>query len=122
MLFPLKKQSAFSLIEVLVSLLLLSTTIVLTAEVVLKNKVGYWRSTHAEKSVLVLTALSEVLRLQSCEQPIAAIRQKWQKKLQAIYPETRLSIKKSRIQNSCVYTVELLDRPVHFQIVAAGAV
>lgn len=100
-----KNQSAFSLIEVMVSLLILSIVLSGTGVMLLESARCYKRAEFREKALTFAWSIAESLHHQAEGSSSVLIEQYWQEKLDVALPGSVLEIKEDYSKVSCVYAV-----------------
>lgn len=101
------KQSAFSLIEVLISLVILSFAVMGTGKLLVDNRAGYSVLQQQADAWMITSAIVESLSVDRGGVLSASIMQDWQQKLDIVLPGSLLMIEHQQFEEQCVYTVTL---------------
>ncbi len=101
------KQSAFSLIEVLITLLILSFGIMETSKLLIESQAKYSSLRERTEALRIISAVLESLSVDRSGVLAEAIRQDWQHKLDIALPGSLLVITHEKFEDKCIYTVTL---------------
>jgi prepilin-type N-terminal cleavage/methylation domain-containing protein len=103
----LKKQSAFSLIEVLIALVILSFGIMGTGKLLIESSAGYSVLQQQAEALAIASAIVDSLSVDQSGTLIAPTIQYWQNKLDINLPGSSVRIEYQRFEEQCVYTITL---------------
>lgn len=101
------KQSAFSLIEVLIALVILSFAVMGTGKLLIESCAGYSILQQQAEALMIASAVVESLSPDRSGALKEHILQDWQKKLDSVLPGSLLMIEHEQLENKCVYTITL---------------
>jgi prepilin-type N-terminal cleavage/methylation domain-containing protein len=103
----LNKQSAFSLIEVLITLMILSFGIMETGKLLIESHARYNRVAERAEALRIISAVLESVLVDRSGVLVAELRQDWQHKLDMVLPGSVLVITHQKFEDKCIYTVTL---------------
>lgn len=103
----MNSQSAFSLIEVLVALLILSAGVMGAGTLLLNSTQSVALAVQREHGITIAWAVANALSMDHEGRGLAAIRQDGQDRLDQSLPGSILSIHYEMIEKRCLYTVAL---------------
>jgi prepilin-type N-terminal cleavage/methylation domain-containing protein len=103
----LKKQSAFSLIEVLIALVILSFGIMGTGKLLIESSAGYRVLQQQAEALAIASAIVDSLSVDQSGALIAETMQYWQDKLDITLPGSAIMIEHQKFEEQCVYTITL---------------
>jgi prepilin-type N-terminal cleavage/methylation domain-containing protein len=104
----LNKQSAFSLIELLVALLILSVGVMGAGKLLLNSTQSWALAIQQEHAITIVGAVADAVSLDPTGRQIANIRQYWQQHLDKNLPGSILDIHTEIVEKRCWYTVRLI--------------
>ncbi len=102
------EQSAFSLIEVLVALVILSFGIIGSAKLLEESTAGYQIAEQQTEAMLFTCAIVDSISIDREGKTIDKLRYDWQNKLDQVFPGSYLTIEHQQLEESCVYTIILI--------------
>ena len=103
----LNKQSAFSLIEVLIALVILSFGIMGTGKLLIESSAGYSVLQQQAEALAIASAIVDSLSVDQSGALIAQTMQYWQSKLDITLPGSSIMIGYQKFEEQCVYTITL---------------
>lgn len=103
----LNKQSAFSLIEVLIALVILSFGIMGTGKLLIESSAGYSVLQQQAEALAIASAIVDSLSVDQSGVLIAQTTQYWQNKLDITLPGSSVMIGYQKFEEQCVYTITL---------------
>lgn len=101
------KQSAFSLIEVLIALVILSFGIMGSGKLLLENAAGFSMAEQRAEALVIAFGIVDYLSVDQAEGTIERTIQYWQNKLDNTLPGSTLTIEHQKLEEKCVYTIML---------------
>lgn len=101
------KQSAFSLIEVLIALVILSFGIMGSGKLLVESTAGYSMVQQQAEALMIASAIVESLSMDQAGVTIQQTTQYWQNKLDNTLPGSTLTIEYQKLEDKCVYTLTL---------------
>ena len=101
----LNKQSAFSLIEVLIALVILSFGIMGTGKLLIESSAGYSVLQQQAEALAIASAIVDSLSVDQSGTFIAQTMQYWQSKLDITLPGSSIMIGYQKFEEQCVYTI-----------------
>jgi prepilin-type N-terminal cleavage/methylation domain-containing protein len=105
------KISAFSLIEVLIALVILSFAVMGSGKLLLESTVGYRVAEQQAEAMIIASAIADSVAMDSDGVLIQGTRQYWQNKLDSALPGSSLMIEHQQLEDKCVYTIVLSFGP-----------
>jgi prepilin-type N-terminal cleavage/methylation domain-containing protein len=102
-----KKQSAFSLIEVLIALVILSFGITGTGKLLVESSAGYSVLQQRAEALMIASAIVDSLSMDQSGALVAQTTRYWQNKLDNALPGSSLKIGHQKFEDKCVYTITL---------------
>ncbi len=103
----LNKQSAFSLIEVLIALVILSFGVMGTGKLLIKSGAGYNVLQQQAEALAIASAIVDSLSVDQSGALIAQTVQYWQNKLDITLPGSSVMIGYQKFEDKCIYTITL---------------
>ncbi len=101
------KQSAFSLIEVLIALVVLSFGIMGTSKLLIETSAEYSILQQRAEVLAIASAMVDALSVDKSGALIAQMIQYWQNKLDIVLPGSTITIGYQKFEEQCVYTITL---------------
>ncbi len=104
------RQSAFSLIEVLIALVCVSISTAALNKVLL-DSAYYFRTLAVEQSITILAwNICEAFRFLADPSEAAETVAYWRQRLKAVDPQSDLKVQGSKVENRWVYTIQVQSR------------
>ncbi|HQZ87826.1 MAG TPA: prepilin-type N-terminal cleavage/methylation domain-containing protein [Gammaproteobacteria bacterium] len=103
----LNKQSAFSLIEVLIALMILSFGITGMGKLLIASSAGYSVLQQQTEALAIASAIVDSLSVDQTGALVAQTMQYWQNKLDIALPGSAVMIEHQKFEDKCVYTITL---------------
>ena len=102
------RQSAFSLIEVLITLVILSFGIIGTATLLEESMVGYHLAEQQTEALLMAAAIVDSISIDREGIITDRLRYDWQNKLAHVFPGSHVTIEHQQLEETCVYTITFI--------------
>lgn len=103
----MKKQSAFSLIEVLIALLILSLGILGIGKMLLESHIRYQKAEIRGVATTIAWSIVQDLAVNKEGIGLASMQEYWQKKLEKVSRGSSLSIQLEKLKNPWIYTITI---------------
>lgn len=104
----IKNQSAFSLIEIVVSLLVLSCGIVAISQLLLTSANSDRISEKRQKLAIMTRSIANSLSFNLSSEELTVKTQYWQQKVEQIAPGARLSIIREQDEGKWIYIIQII--------------
>jgi type IV pilus modification protein PilV len=102
-----KNQSAFSLIEVMIALLVLSLGVLGASKLLMQTVIYYREAELREKATVIALSMAETVRVR-CSQEVEKNSQYWQEKFKTEFPGSVITVSRTQtVGEGCVYNIKM---------------